>query len=140
MTLEIELGVGDVFDDARLINHVRDAAWKNPKRRRHAERFTNCVSSVAEEREGKIVFGCEGFVGRHVISANSDHFSSRVLKGGVAIAKAARFLRTAGSVILWIEVQNDALGPIKAFQIHRLARLRLKHDVRNCIPNLNTHD
>ena len=28
---------------------------------------------------------------------------------------------------------------IETFQIHRFARLRLKRDVRNCIPNLNTH-
>ena len=115
MALEIELGVGDVFDDARLINHISNAAWKNAKGRRDAKGFTNCVSSVAEEREGKIVFGCKGFVGRHVVSANADHFGSCILKGGIAIAKAARFFRTSRRVIFWIKVKHDALVAIKAF-------------------------
>ena len=140
MALKIKLRIRDVFDNARLIDHIGDSAWKNAKGRRHAEGFTNRVSSVAQEREGKIVFGRKGFVRGHVVSANSDHFGSRILEGRVAIAKAARFFRTAGSVIFWVKVQHNALVAIKAFQIHRLARLRLKHDVRNCIPNLNTHD
>ena len=140
MALEIELGVGDVLDHARLVYDISDAARKNAQGGWHAERLTNGVSSITEEREGEIVFGCKGFVRGHVVSANSDHFGSRILEGRVAIAKAARFFRTAGSVIFWVKVQHNALVAIKAFQIHRLARLRLKHDVRNCIPNLNTHD
>src|SRR5439155_15700366 len=64
---------------------------------------------IRQERERELELGDKLVMGLHRVGADPNDAHPALLERGEGIAKRARLLRAAGSVILWIEVEDDVL-------------------------------
>src|SRR6185369_8579609 len=75
-----------------------------------AVRRHGLLRRVREQGERQLVLGAELLVRRAVVGRDTEHHRPALLVGLPVVAEAARFLRTAGRVVLRIEIEDDVLA------------------------------
>jgi hypothetical protein len=70
------------------------------------------VFLVGQQREGQLILVGEALFARFVEDADAEHRRLAGREPGKAVAKTARFPGAAGSVVLWIKVENDGSARI----------------------------
>ena len=88
--------------------------------------FSEFISIVTQELEWQPVFRGKLFMGLDRISANADHFRSRLLENMKAIAKGTGFSCATGRIVLGVEIKHDDFLSSKIGKTDLLARLGKK--------------
>ena len=96
-------------DDACLVNHKGDTSRHDAQRFPHAVARTDRAALIAEQSKGKAVFGREPRVGRRRVITDADDVGPGVREHRVRVPKGTRLGRTAGRIVLGIEIQDDGL-------------------------------
>jgi hypothetical protein len=139
MSLEIQLRVENMPHCTLFINHIGHATGQESQGGRNTVQFAHLVSSIAQQRKGKLIFSCKLLVRVDGIAADANDLSPRFDKRFVAVSETTRFGGTSRRIVFGVEVQDDALVAAKVLKTDGFASLGGQGKVWSYITCLNRH-